>query len=215
MLPIELLNEVSNYTKDKFTFQLVKRELYKGIKLSKEEALRCIREGTFEQYLHLSKYMEFEQYMLVLASNNGRVQHVQHMMYNYYIDRFTIGEAFIGASINGHFEVVKAMYSILGYVVCKNDMFVSACSNGHLELSKWLVMFNPKMRTYDELPFRLACYNGHIHMMEWLSQYDPNPYSLNMYCFRNAKNDKVKHWLTDYMARLSIKRSFRKCSTST
>ena len=54
--------------------------------------------------------------------------------------------------------------------------FISACSNGNLEIAQLLYQFKPNIDiSYgDEEAFRNACENGHLEVAQWLLQIKPD-----------------------------------------
>ena len=51
-------------------------------------------------------------------------------------------------------------------------MFIDACKNGHLDVAKWMIQFDPNVRANDDEAFRLACKNGHLDIAKWLIKYN-------------------------------------------
>ena len=76
-----------------------------------------------------------------------------------------------------------------------NDCFIDACSNGHLEIVKYLLT-DPILKEYADVRacesygFRLACENGHLEIVKYLLT-DP---SLKEYADVHALNDYGFKW---------------------
>ena len=62
-----------------------------------------------------------------------------------------------------------------------NEMFINACENGHLDVAKWLLQFNPDVHTWNDYAFRSACENGHLDVAKWLLQFNPNVHTWKLY----------------------------------
>ena len=45
-------------------------------------------------------------------------------------------------------------------------MFVDACKNGHLDVTKWLLQFNPNVHVNNNHVFKYSP----AHIVEWLNQ---------------------------------------------
>ena len=74
------------------------------------------------------------------------------------------------------------------------QMFIDACSNGHLNVAKWLLQFNPNVHALNDEAFRSACKNGHLDVAKWLIQFNPDVHVLNDYVFRKSPAHIVE-WL--------------------
>lgn len=55
-------------------------------------------------------------------------------------------------------------------IIYREEIFQTACSNGHLPLAQWLLKIEPDMDVlkYNECCFRWSCSNGHLKMAQWL-----------------------------------------------
>jgi len=67
-----------------------------------------------------------------------------------------------------------------------NEVFVYVAGNGHLEVCKWLMQFNPDVHVYSDAAFRYAAKNGHLEVCKWLMQFNPNVHVYNDQSFRCA-----------------------------
>jgi hypothetical protein len=51
------------------------------------------------------------------------------------------------------------------------NLFYNICSNGKLEVAKWLVQIKPQiLKNEDNNYFATSCENGHLHLADWLLQ---------------------------------------------
>ena len=51
-----------------------------------------------------------------------------------------------------------------------------ACSNGHIEIVKWLISIRPDIdiSSKNDYAFLIACYNGNIEVAKWLCSLNKN-----------------------------------------
>ena len=60
--------------------------------------------------------------------------------------------------------------------------FISACSNGNLEIAKLLLQFKPDIdiSTQNHIAFNIACEFAHENIADWLVQLRPDIYSMEV-----------------------------------
>jgi len=58
-----------------------------------------------------------------------------------------------------------------------NIAFMYSCTNGHLEVAKWLYSLKdkPDIHAYNESAFSSACANGHLEVAKWLYSLEDKP----------------------------------------
>ena len=83
-----------------------------------------------------------------------------------------------------------------------NQAFRYACSNGHLEVAKWLltVKSDVNISEYNEHAFRSACHSGHQEIAKWLLSVKPdiNISANDEHAFRSACHNghqEIAKWL--------------------
>jgi hypothetical protein len=111
---------------------------------------------------------------------------------------------FLKACKNGDITTLKSLdYSKIDIHAYNEHAFQHACSNGHLNIVKFLLSSEETHRHInihadDELAFRLACENGHLPIVKYLISLEPE-YGLDI-CARNGyifecSNFQIRHLL--------------------
>lgn len=109
----------------------------------------------------------------------------------------------------GHFELCKYFYKYIDGAIDaildnSDELLFSSCTNGYLELSKWLydLVLQETERSidvnkYDDRLFRWSCRNGHLEISKWL--------------YEKSKKRKIPiniHSQCDYAFRRSCKNGY-------
>ncbi|MCG8403743.1 MAG: ankyrin repeat domain-containing protein [Phycisphaerales bacterium] len=118
-----------------------------------------------------SKY-ELSQIQFVKFCEKGDLANAEYYLGHTDIDvHYENDLAFYSASVYGHLDIAKWLYSFGGIDIHFNndEIFRWSCGIGHFEFAQWLYSLgNVDIRTKNEYAFRMSCANGKLNIAKWL-----------------------------------------------
>jgi len=123
------------------------------------------------------------------AGKKGQLEIIQFLLASSNITMKSIKWSFIGASHDGHLNVVKFLSNLSNDKFDDeiNSAFVYACENGHIDVVRFLSTL-PYINIYyqSNWAFKVACENGHLEVVKFLSTFHINFAGFNNESFIDA-----------------------------